>query len=80
MSILTIALEYDDDGEATYFGAVYNRGDAHLISSAPDLYEAGKEMAEAVAMLPADDGRILGLLPVLCRLRAALAKAEGRTI
>lgn len=53
---------------------------ANLIASAPDLYEAGMEMAEAVAQLPADDGRILGLLPVLCRLRSAIAMAEGRTI
>ena len=51
---------------------------ARLIAAAPDMYESGKEMAEAVALLSADDGRIIGLLPILCRLRQALAKAEGR--
>ena len=30
-SILTVALEYDDDGEPTYFGAVYNPDDARRI-------------------------------------------------
>lgn len=56
-----------------------DEANAYLIAAAPDMYEAGKEMAEAVALLPANDGRILGLIPILCRLRAAIAKAEGRT-
>lgn len=50
-----------------------------LIAAAPDMYEAGKEMSDAVALLPCNDGRILGLLPILYRLRAALAKAEGKS-
>jgi hypothetical protein len=39
------------------------------------LRKAAGEMAEAVALLPASDGRILGLLPILCRLQAALASS-----
>jgi len=53
---------------------------AYLIAAAPELFESGKEMAEAVALLPAEDGRILGLLPILCRLRAAIAKTEARPV
>lgn len=37
------------------------------------LRETATEMAEAVALLPAENGHILGLLPILCRLRAVLA-------
>jgi hypothetical protein len=40
------------------------------------LREAAKEMAEAVALLPASEGRILGLLPILCRLQSALEDTE----
>jgi len=61
---------------ASWFQGI-NHPDMNLIAAAPELYDAGGEMAEAVALLPADDGRILGLLPILCRLRAAIAKAEG---
>lgn len=46
---------------------------ARLRAKQEDLRAVAKEMAEQVALLPASDGRILGLLPVLCRLRAALA-------
>jgi len=68
-----------------YIGSIGNsddepsqtRANARLIAAAPDMYEAGKEMSDAVALLPCDDGRILGLLPILCRLRSALAKADG---
>jgi len=39
-SILTVSLEYTDDGEPEYFGSVYYPADAHLIAAAPDMYEA----------------------------------------
>jgi hypothetical protein len=54
--------------------------EAQLASSpaAAALRDAAKEMADAVALLPASDGRILGLLPILCRLRAALASRPAR--
>jgi len=71
--LCTIYSEIDNRGVARHV-AIEN---ASLIAAAPELYDAGGEMAEAVALLPADDGRILGLLPILCRLRAAIAKAEG---
>lgn len=41
-----------------------------------ELLAAAKAMSESVALLPAADGRILGLLPILCNLRAAIANAE----
>lgn len=41
-----------------------------------ELLAAAKAMSESVALLPAADGRILGLLPILCNLRAAIASAE----
>ena len=72
------------DGVDHFYGgnviaeSIYRVEDRNLIAAAPDMYESGKEMAEAVALLSADDGRIIGLLPILCRLRQALAKAEGR--
>lgn len=46
---------------------------ARLRAEREELRSVAKEMAEQVALLPAADGRILGLLPVLCRLRFALA-------
>lgn len=45
-------------------------------SQRDELLMAAKAMSESVALLPAADGRILGLLPILCNLRAAIANAE----
>ena len=39
VSLLTVSLEYNSE-EPTYFGSVFNHGDAHLIAAAPEMLEA----------------------------------------
>jgi len=39
-SILTVAIEYDDDDDTQYFASVWSRDDAKLIGCAPELLEA----------------------------------------
>lgn len=51
--------------------------EAPLRAEIERLREAASEMAEVVALLPAENGQILGLLPILCRLRAALAPSAS---
>jgi len=65
MSLLTVVIEYDDDGEPTYFGAVENPADAHLFQAAHDMYEALR-----AALCDDPDWRRLAV--------DALAKADDR--
>lgn len=48
---------------------------ARNFAAVPSLLKACKELTEACENLPASDGRVIGLLPLLARARAALALA-----
>lgn len=67
--------EWPYDSDYDYAGRVYMVPHCGYKDDT-DLIVAAREMADAVALLPCDDGRILGLLPVLCRLRAAIMEAN----
>lgn len=62
--------DYDVVAQANHQAPIRNLADAHLIASAPDLYEAGL----AILMIP----NLLADHPATIKLKKALAEAEGK--
>jgi len=66
--------EVADCDRVTNFPEV-NRANAQLIAAAPDLLEAARSAIEWAAQVPYPYRE----WPFVCRLRAAIAKAEGKS-
>lgn len=78
-SILTVALEYDnDDWEPTYFGAVYSREDARRIVACVNACAGMADPAAEIAKLRAERDKLMAALTRLASPYSFTAFGLGR--
>lgn len=76
-SLNRIEIQYGEDGECIA-DTVYEDADARLISAAPDMYEALKDIVALHSGMPKSCGHTFHCVCPWEKAHAALLKAEGK--